>query len=232
MSKYQYLHNSGSSSLAIHSGLNQLSHLLRPTEAHHRSSPVVGDRDVILLRMQPCADEALARNQSLSTPAAPSRSTMPKICTLRKINKLKKKKKKKKEGSHFADRPVEKLTAGRGTNLSTSVTHIHPLQNCGTLEKTSMLYIPAIWCHGQLEASHCPILQKGGRDRAACWLIGGQILELAAKGGTFGSPPLWSSEGQAVQSNYKPCAWDSCFNSVTQTSRTHANKQGFNFACT
>lgn len=87
--------NSGSSSLAIHSGLNQLSHLLTPAEAHHHSSPVLGDRDVILLRMQPCAHEALARSQSLSTPAAPSRSTMPKICTFRKINKLRKKKKKK-----------------------------------------------------------------------------------------------------------------------------------------
>lgn len=87
--------NSGSSSLAIHSGLNQLSHLLTPMEAHHHSSPVLGDRDVILPRMQPCAHEALARSQSLSTPAAPSRSTMPKICTIRKINKLRKKKKKK-----------------------------------------------------------------------------------------------------------------------------------------
>lgn len=77
-----------------------------------------------------------------------------------------------------------------------------------------------------------PILEKGGRGRAAGWLIGGQVLEQASKGRTSGSPPLPSSEGQAVQNNYKPCAWDSCFNPLTQTSQTHANKQGFNFACT
>lgn len=90
--------NSGSSSIAIHSRLNQLSNLLTPTVAHHHSSPrspVVGDRNVILLRTRPGAHEALARSQSLSTPAAPNRSTMPKICMLRKINKLRKKKKEK-----------------------------------------------------------------------------------------------------------------------------------------